>query len=198
MNSPNRSARCFAWSLTVASLVILSCHVGWPDTYVAFSLQQAQSLLKDSVATREIADLGGITEPLAVVYDRRTKDLILVGKANPNGRAITLDDFVVALRAILKQQRWPLVSIDKDEHTSQTMKQHVRFEGGIANSAFGNDLLAADIVLKKLALGDLSAEVWGVRSYFELLCNRAEKGEDLGDVQSRFWFIGDERGFCLH
>jgi hypothetical protein len=59
-------------------------------------------------------------------------------------------------------------------------------EGGIANTRFGADLLSADIVLKKLALGELPTRVWGFDSYFDLSAQRVAAGGD--DVRARFWF----------
>lgn len=179
---------CFVW---IQGGVRRSC----ANQYVAYSLRQAekQLLRSDGPLPRQAKQLGGITDPVALVYDNETRDLILVGKADPEAEELTIDDFVVALRAILKHRTWPLVSIDKDEETYQTKRQRVRFEGGIADSAFGRDTLEADVLLKDLAFGKTSAQVWGITSYFDMLCQRVQRGETRGHVSTLFWFTGDEK-----
>jgi hypothetical protein len=136
--------------------------------------------------------MGGMTRPAAVVFDRDSRDIIIVGQANAGESPISLDDFVVALRALFIHEAWPLVSIDKTPETHATGKQNVRFAGGIENTEFGKELLEADVVLKKLGLGHLKAGVWGVESYFDLF-RKQWQGTGEGDhVQSRFWFTAGE------
>ena len=108
-----------------------------------------------------------------MVYDDSRKDLIVVGRIDPARPRVTLDELVVALRAILKQHNWPEVSIDIDEQTSRTGKQKVRFGGGLAGTSVGKAMLDADVVLKELALGYRSAEIWGIRSFFDMFCEYA-------------------------
>ncbi|MFW6106616.1 MAG: hypothetical protein ACOC8H_00490 [bacterium] len=184
---------CLAWLLGGGPMAAA-------DQYVALSLQQAERHIRrgTSPLLPQAKRLGGISDPVALVYDSQSRDLILVGKVDPAARELTIDDLVVALRAILEHETWPLVSIDKDERTDQTKRQTVRFEGGIADSSFGMDALKADELLKNLAFGDVDAEVWGVISYFEMLCRSAERGKTRGHVTTKFWFIGDEyaSGFC--
>ena len=70
------------------------------------------------------------------MYDAATDDVILVGLARRADEALALDHFVVALRAILKHQQAPLVSIDWHSGTRQSGLQRVRFEGGIDDTEF--------------------------------------------------------------
>jgi len=66
--------------------------------------------------------------------------------------ALRLDDLAVALRARLVHDDWPMVSIDPVASTARTGQQQVRLKGGIAATRFGQDLLAADIFLKRYSL----------------------------------------------
>ena len=57
--------------------------------------------------------LGGITKPWAVVLDTETNDWILVGERDPKSSILTLDDWVVALRArFIHPDKDPGVTID--------------------------------------------------------------------------------------
>ena len=56
---------------------------------------------------------------------------------------------MVALRARFIHGKWPLVSIDPTEETKKTDMQIVRFEGGIEETQFGQDLFDADYRLKE-------------------------------------------------
>jgi hypothetical protein len=156
---------------------------------MAYSLREAERRhQKVGSSATEVLELGGITRIAGMVYEQRTRDLIVVGQINEGEARITLDDLVVALRALFVHQAWPLVSIDKTPETPQTGRQTVRFEGGIANTAFGKALLEADIALKQLALGLLPTEIWGLQSYFALSTAYArEQGKDE-HVCSRFWY----------
>jgi len=154
----------------------------------AFSLGQAQRLLQASPEPAAgVRDLGGITAPTAAVYDAGSRDLIIVGRTG-EGPPVTLDDLAVALRAVLIHGEEPLVSIDWRPETDRTRKQAVRFQGGIANTRFGNALLEADVALKEIGLGKLPADVWGVRSYFDMSAEDWRRTGKPSPVVSRFWF----------
>lgn len=158
--------------------------------FVAYSLREAERRLTASgQRPAEVVQLGGITRLAGVVYDTRTGDLIIVGRVDRSAPPITLDDLVVAIRALWIHKAWPLVSIDKTPDTAATGKQVVRFEGGIAHTHFGNDTVAGDVVLKKLALDMLPTEVWGLRSYFALSAEAATTSADSNQVAARFWFV---------
>ena len=61
--------------------------------------------------------------------------------------------------------------------------------GGIENTKFGKDLLEADIVLKKMGLGKLRTDIWGVKSYFDMSFEEWEKTGKENEITSRFWFV---------
>ena len=164
--------------------------------YVAFSLKVAQERIvstpKDKdfrKAHPEVFTLGGITKIRGLVYDRKNEDIILVGQRDPERSILTLDDFVVALRARFIHGKWPLVSIDPTPETEKTQMQVVRFEGGIENTQFGQDLLDADYRLKKIGMGLLPSGVQGLKTYWDLGMERVKHGSGSSHkIGSRFWF----------
>ena len=94
---------------------------------------------------------------------------------------------MVALRALTVYRKHPLVTINTTPETSKTGLQVVLFEGGIENTGLGAAMLDVDVYCKRLALGELTAEVWGVRSYLALLGDQARRGEAKDRIISRFW-----------
>ena len=167
-----------------------------PGEYVAFSLQEAKNQLTAMKARSnyrtlfpEIFNLGGMNHIHGLVYDKESKDMILVGKYDPDRQPITLDDFVVALRARFIHGTWPVVSIDPTEKTKTTSMQNVRFEGGIENTQFGQDLLEADYRLKRIGMGLLASGISHFKSYWDLEMERLIGGGlDNFKTNSRFWF----------
>jgi len=167
------------------------------EQYLAFSLNHARELIQNGSAADDVASLGGISEPLAVVFDAAENDLIILGRRDGFGSPVKIDDFVVALRAVFEEETWPLVSIDRNGATAETKTQEVRFEGGIAGTDFGGTLFDADVLLKNVALGRIGVGMWGIRSYFDLYCEQA-KSEGAGTTtRSRFWFTRDKEATTL-
>ncbi len=121
------------------------------EPFVAYSLREAQSRVQSGQRDAELMGLGGIRRIVGMVQDP-DGDIILVGRAIPTEPAASLTDLAVALRARLLLDAWPLVSIDPVEHTAHTGLQQVRFDGGIAHTAFGRDFLLSDIWLKEYSL----------------------------------------------
>jgi tetratricopeptide (TPR) repeat protein len=137
----------------------------------------------------EVFTLGGITKIRGLVYDRENKDTILVGERDPERAILTLDDFVVALRARFIHGKWPLVSIDPTEETEKTNMQIVRFEGGIENTQFGQDFFDADYRLKRIGMGLLPSGIPGFKTYWDLGMERAKRGIwRTYNIYSRVWF----------
>lgn len=178
-------------SIIVYSIIlalVLSCPAE-AGPFIAYSMKEAQRCtVITGQANLEVSELGEITDIAGMVYDPKNKDLIIVGQANEGKPKITLDDFVVAMRAGLVHNKTPLVSIDRTPETATTGKQVIRWEGGIENTQLGKDMLEADILLKEIALARVRAEVWGVRSYFSMVAEQGRKGKEEGHIASRFWF----------
>ena len=136
-----------------AFLLVPRCSTAASAPLVAYSLGEAERRMKRHQGEPAVESLGGITRLLGVVIDAQRRDVVLVGQAAGTGRA-RLDDLAVALRALFVHRQWPLVSIDRMPDPQIKIQQAVRFEGGIADTQFGKDLLDADILLKKLSLGE--------------------------------------------
>ena len=134
----------------------------------------------------EVYQIGGINRPVAVVEDSDMGDVILVGEVTA-GEGLSLDDLVVALRAVCEFGEVPFVSIDWTKDTDRTRKQRVRF-GGASRTPPLVCPFEADVVLKKIALGQVSARVWGVTSYFDLATDRWTKTGVETPLVTRFWF----------
>ena len=180
----------FAGLLTIISSRAFSAE------YIAFSLKVAKERIISTPEAKdyrrlypEVFNLGGITTIKGLVYDRKTGDVILVGQRDPKRAKLTLDDFVVALRARFIYRKWPLVSIDPTPQTKETNMQIVRFEGGIEDTQFGQALFDADYRLKRIGMGLLSPGVPGLKTYWDLGMEEATHGS-MGEreIGSRFWF----------
>jgi tetratricopeptide (TPR) repeat protein len=164
-----------------------------PDgSYVAFSLTAARNTLSGTrvganyrETAPEVFTLGGMTHILGVLVDPATGDLILVGKRDAARQPVTLDDFVIALRSVFVQGEWPLVSIDP---TGEGAPQVVRFEGGISNTQFGADLLAADYTLKTISFDIEVPKAGAPPSMWNLLRKRVSGSRSDFRINSRFWF----------
>lgn len=185
------------------------------EGYVAFSLKEAQHRLINNSADSNLYNLGGITRIVGMIIDRKNWDIILIGKKAYNMPKARLDDFVVALRARMKYDEIPMVSIDPIPSSYKTGMQQVRFCGHIEETSFGKDFLDSDILLKEYSL-ELAKQIDGIESYRKLyLDNKLSRlntsAENIKDVkwsaeslmdgflgkgvesenntQSRFWFI---------
>lgn len=156
--------------------------------YAAFSLTEAENRIRQRKDTEMVESMCGITRLLGVVVDAENRDVVLVGQLAPRDPPLSLPDLAVALRARFRQKQWPLVSIDRTAETATTGNQTIRFEGGIENTRMGEDLLKADIVLKRLSLNELPTDIWGFPSYFSLALQRAKKTPQERNISTRFWF----------
>jgi len=165
------------------------------DCLVAFSLSEAERRLwAHQGVPSPIASLGGMTRLVGLVYDRERRDPILIGRTEASRPPLDLDSLVVAMRAVLVRQQWPLVSVDPTADTITTGQQTVRLEGGIADSRFGQDFLLADVRLKRLGLGLESAPNLENMSYFRHRVERSRRDVRGVGGRSRFWFYAIDPG----
>ncbi|MCD4811194.1 tetratricopeptide repeat protein [bacterium] len=111
--------------------------------------------------------MGEITRFAGMVFDRETKDIILIGRVHKDLPPVNIDDLVVALRSRFIAKDYPRVSIDRVEHTEKTGMQEVRFDGGIEGTEFGRDFLKSDVMLKRYSL-DLLNQITGMTTYLKL------------------------------
>lgn len=89
----------------------------------------------------------------------------MVGTHEEDRAPLTLDDLMVTLRARFRYKQWPSVSIDPTPDTKKTQMQHVRFEGGIEETAFGQAMFDADYRLKQMGMGLVEPGIAGLRTY---------------------------------
>jgi tetratricopeptide (TPR) repeat protein len=163
--------------------------------YTAYSLKIAQQRIDRAGENwrrkePDVANLAGINKVEGFVYDSNAADLILVGEHEQDRANLTLDDLVVALRARFRYNEWPLVSIDPTPDTEKTQMQHIRFEGGIQDTAFGQAMFDADYRLKEMGMGLQPSGVEGLRTSWDRGVAEIDSGTVAGErsVNSRLWF----------
>jgi len=115
--------------------------------FVAFSLRRAAEIAGQPATDSLCKSLGGLTRLAGTVYDP-AGDVILVGLREPSLPPADFDYLVTALQARFERDEFPLVSIDPVADTQRIRQQRVRFVGPLADSAYGRDLLACDVLLK--------------------------------------------------
>ena len=112
---------------------------------------------------------------------------------NPELPPLDLDDFVVALRAIYVLKQAPAVSIGTEPSGIPELKK-VRYDGGTANTSFGQTMFAADYALKTLSIGRDSTGT-AVRLELEGFKSVVEWTVELDQLvlgmlwNSRVWFV---------
>lgn len=145
--------------------VLAAAAGGWPTDPVARSL-------------------GGLTRIRGYVVDPESKDVVLVGSAEPGVPPIGLDVLVVAVRSVWKNNETPAVSLDPTPGNLGG-PQVARVLGIPADSRMARVMLDADYVMKRVLMGaDAAGEVAGFTSMAAVLARRAES--DPGG--NRFWF----------
>ena len=191
----------------VAFLICRTASAQETKTFIAYSMKVAQARVEEAMRKGEdfrkkqpdLYYLGGITKPWAVVLDAENNDWILVGERDPKSSVLTLDDWVVALRArFIHPEKDPGVTIDprpckacvksgKKEGCSHSTKQDVRFFGGIEDTHFGQVCYEADWLVKKIGLSLEKLQVKKIKSYFDLSIEQARNsGASSTKVSSRF------------
>jgi tetratricopeptide (TPR) repeat protein len=203
-----RSVLGTAW--LVLALAAIPAFAQETKNVVAYSMRvaetQVQAAERQGMDFRrerpDLVQLGGITTPWAIVIDPSTADWILVGERDAKAPALTLDDWVVALRArFFHVEADPGVTIDRRPSERclregltaaclDASRQDVRFFAGIANSRFGHVCLDADRLMKRIGLGLEAAPVKGLKTYRQLASAelRRADGRRQTTIASRFWF----------
>ena len=158
----------------------------------AFSLKSAEQALRGGYVSEEIKYLGYICCPIAVIFQTPDNDVIFLGLRDDSQVPLTTDDLATALRVAFLSSEEAGVSIDPLPDSQKTKKQRVRYYANIENTSIGKAFFDADVVLKKLALGQLAANHLGVKSYFDLVVEEA-RTKGTADVITnspwvRFWW----------
>lgn len=171
-------------------IVITACHA--QARFVAVSLSQVEADMKAGRASPQTRQLAGITRILGAVLDvdGDTRSVVIVGEADSSLPAIDTDQLTAALQAIYIHGVYPLVSLDATADSRTSHKLAVRLSPGMGN-IFGARLLRGDVALKKIALGLVSARIWGVLSYLDLSAAAADQLSE--SASARFWFMPKDR-----
>jgi len=185
----------------LGSLALLNsiAPVAWADdkaaqTLVCYSMTAAKKMMStDGTKTSMVAQLGGITQPLAIILDNRG-DIILVGHRNPQLPQFGLDDVVMALKTAgaLNSGDCPGASIDPPSQWHDQNFYQVRYFGGTANTRVGQVFFEADLLLKKMGFGLESTGLPNVPTGWDLLVDRVKAGyqPDPWERQGgRNWFF---------
>jgi hypothetical protein len=173
------------FGLIIACLIV-TVMPAWPS-YLAVSLGRMEDAARAGRSDREATDLAGINRVLGMIVDP-AGDVIVIGQHDPDLPPLLRDHLATALRALAVADKFPLVSLDATNDTRRDGLLHVRFEGGIAQTRLGHDLLDSDVSLKRLALGLSQAN--GVKSYLDLSVTEPDAGQT---VHARFWFVPADR-----
>jgi len=183
------------WFGGFLALLCVLTSVAHATQYTAYSLKVAQQRIERAGQSwrqkePDVANLAGINKVEGFVFDAATSDLIIVGQKDEGRAPLTLDDLVVALRARFRYNEWPLVSIDPTPDTKKTQMQHNRFEGGIENTAFGQDMYEADYLMKQMGMGLKPTGIEGLRTYWDRSVVETDSGTGArqSSINSRFWF----------
>lgn len=201
----------YVFFFIISALSAQRSHALETKTFVAYSMKAAGEIVRKALDAGEdfrtkhqaIYDLAGITRPYAVVFDSISNDWILVGERDPQSPALTLDDWIVALRArYIYPQEDPGVTIDPVPTSSNCAKlretpdcfawkhQVVRFFGGIGDSAFGETTFKADWLLKRLQFGLENIPNGLLPNYFSLaLAEFRNERHQTTSIVNRYWFF---------
>lgn len=117
------------------------------------------------------ATLGGLTRVIGFAQQRKTGEIFLLGRVEPDRKAIPLDLLTVALRAIWQQGRTPAISLDPDPQDFFG-PQHVRIEDlpdTCRVTEFVRVMLEADYAMKCIMLGNDELNIAGFSSNYDLL-----------------------------
>ncbi len=176
-------------------LVSLSLRVQAQETktFIAFSMREAQKRVELATTDRQgfrgqsdLFYLGGITVPRAIVVDLESGDWILLGERDPEASLLSLDDWVVALRArYFHPESDPGVTIDPipsdecrkagtEDSCRTSSRQKVRFFSGIQDTNFGQVCYSADWLMKLLAFGLDNVPVDGFKSRWALALEKKD------------------------
>lgn len=148
------------------------------QSLACYSMNAARRMLEANEGSRpEVARLGRITRPLAVVVDN-IGDLILVGERDPLAPDLRLDDLVVALRTAdsLEGGGCPGASIEQKGSGSYPARLIVRYFGGIENTHYGKVCFEADLLLKRWAFGFEPTGMHALPNDWDLYLDRTKSG----------------------
>ncbi len=129
---------------------------------------------------------GGIARVVGYQLDPAHDDVLLIGERISGAPALTLDDLIVGVRTVWKENATPFCSLDPDP-AEVGGDQHVRVSGVPADSGFALAMLEADYLMKRMLAGLVKVESPGYEAYLDMIRQRVKEGlTKLGS--NRFWF----------
>ncbi len=143
------------------------------------------AILRDAADAPD-ATLGGLTRLTGFALNRKTGEMYLLGRSEPERKAIPLQILTVALQTIWKQGLSPAVSLDPDPEDFAG-PQHVRLEQvpeAYQHSTFVQTMLEADYAMKRILLADDTLDIAGYHSHYDLL---VEHPFAMPSENARFW-----------
>ncbi|MEI6915376.1 MAG: DUF1598 domain-containing protein, partial [Armatimonadota bacterium] len=136
-------------------------------------------------------DLGGLSRVLGFVRDRKSGEITLLGKTEPDAPGISLDVLSVALRTIWKRKATPAISLDPDG-ADVFGPQRVRLEGispDCRASEFTRIMLEADYEMKRILLGEDRLDIEGYKCFAEFI---AQDTREIPADYFRWWLYPKE------
>jgi tetratricopeptide (TPR) repeat protein len=197
------------WVIFLINSCVLLGKTVESKTFIAYSMKVAQRKVETAIKSGEdfrkkqpeLYYMGGITKPWAIVIDDKNNDWILVGERDLKSSVLTLDDWVVALRArFIHSGKAPGVSIDaipcdkclktgKGKACIHKDRQKVRFLGGIKDTHFGRVCYKADWLMKKISMALEKPPLENFKTYYDLSVEQHRiTGSGKSAISSRFWF----------
>ena len=133
----------------------------------------------------ELRTPGKISRIAGYQLDRAHDDVLLIGELIPAAPVLTIDDLVVGVRTVWKENATPFCSLDPDP-SDVAGEQHVRVGGVPTDSGFAQVMLDADYLMKRMGANLEKVESPGYESYIDLLRQAAQ--QEQIDGCDRFWF----------
>ena len=134
----------------------------------------------------ELRQPGGISRVVGYQVDQANDDVLLIGEVIPGAPALTIDDLIVGVRTVWKENAIPFCSLEPDP-ADFAGDQHVRVGGVPATSGFARVMLDADYLMKRMGAGLEAVNAPGYLSYVALL-RQEGKQAIRDDGAERFWF----------
>ncbi|MBZ5621719.1 MAG: DUF2974 domain-containing protein [Acidobacteriia bacterium] len=107
-------------------------------------------------------------------------DILLIGSKEPGAPVLEIDDLIVGVQSVWKENAIPVVSLDPDPANIDG-DPSVRIQGVAEDSAFALSMLEADYAMKKIMAGADRVQVPGYRTLTDTL-SQADR-----TFISRFW-----------
>lgn len=136
----------------------------------------------------------GLSEITAVAWSPKANEVSLVGRNDPAAPPIYLDDVVAMLRAT-NGPRYPLVSLEPEDHDRPSGMQKVILlpdDVGFQYTRMGQVMVDADYVTKAMAMAAADTAVTAstsLKKEFEKLVRSCPTEQVAGTVRARVWFV---------